>query len=78
MEITHPTFDRLCLLLKCGYRINGSNDKGLSLKNQNQATGQSLNDLRVVCGNCGCQTEGNCRPEVETGTDTAEIYAKIK
>lgn len=77
MEITHETFQKLCLQLRNGYTTNGRGGDGVSLINNSRNKQDAKNDLKKICGNCGCHTEGNCRPEVED-TQTAEIYAKIE
>lgn len=78
MEITHANFQKLCLLLRNDYAINGRGQNGVALINTNRDQQDAKNDLKKICGKCGCHTEGNCKPEVEEDTSTAEIYAKIE
>ena len=78
MEIDLTTFQKKCPLLRFeGYVINGSNNNGFTVTNNQRDNKGAKNDLKNICGKCGCHTEGNCQPEVETGTPTAEIYAEI-
>lgn len=78
MEITHVNFQKLCLLLRNGYVTNGRGQDGVSLINEGSNEKGAKNDLKTICTKCGCQTEGNCRPEPEINTLKAEIYAKIE
>lgn len=78
MEITHASFQKLCLLLKNGYSINGRGQDGVILLDTTQNKQDAENDLKNICRKCGCHTEGNCRPEVETLAVNAEIYARIE
>lgn len=78
MEITHINFQKLCPLLREGYSVNGRNDNGIILLNTNRTKQGAKNDLNSVCKRCGCNTQGNCQPEVETESEYGEIYARIE
>lgn len=78
MEITHATFQKLCPLLQThGYKINGGTKTGFMLINKYKTALDANNHIRSVCFSCEYYTKGNCKPEVETGTPTAEIYTEI-
>lgn len=79
MEIDMATFQRKRpLLLFEGYVINGSDNNGFMVTNSRRNSQGAKNDLKNICKKCGCHTEGNCRPEVETLAVNAEVYARIE